>query len=107
MKQYLLGVAFCTGNGDVEDTDEGLFLLCVDKEFSENEMKEVFRAVNGLLNCFNEDDEESFPILYGQGLNIDTFMEGVSLYTGGEVKAICNNAGALRVDNYCIIEQWQ
>ena len=109
MKRYLLNVTFYAGSNDPEDTDRDLFLLCIDKEITEKEMKEIFRETNRLLDTFaQETGEAEFPISYEQGLNINTLMEGVGIYINGEVKEVYSNFGHLQeIDNYYVIEQWQ
>ena len=104
-KKYLLNVTFYAGSDDTEDTDKGCFLLSADKEITENEMTTIFRKVNELLDTFNE--ESSFPISYDLGLNINTLMKGVEIYTKGKIEVLCNNCGNIKIDNYYIIEQWQ
>ena len=81
--------------------------LKTDKEISENEMKNIFKGVNRLLDPYRENEEE-FPISYEQGLNIDTLMEGVELCTNGKVQKLLSNAGKLgNIENFFVIEQWQ
>ena len=107
IKRYLLNVTFYAGSNDAEDTDRCLFLLCIDKEITEKEMKEIFITVNKLLDCYDDDEENDFPISYEQGININTLMEGVGIYLKGEIKEVYNNIGCLeKVDNYYVIEQW-
>ena len=106
MKRYLLNVIFCAGSDDPQDVDRDLFLLNVEKEISEKEMKNIFKEVNSLLDTFNEDTD--FPISYEQGLNINTLMEGVGIYTNGKVEEVYSNCGQIeKVDNCYVIEQWQ
>ena len=109
MKRYLLNVTFCAGSDNNEDTDRDLFLLCVDKEVTEMEMKDIFKKVNKLLDTFYQEFVEvEFPISYEQGLNINTLMEGVKIYTEGKVEEVYSNCGQIeKVDNYYVIEQWQ
>lgn len=108
MKTYLLKVTFYAGSDDKEDIDTGLFLLNVNKEISESEMKTIFVEVNRHLDTFaQESGEIEFPISYENGLNIDTLMEGISVYTKGTFCKIHNNMGRLKADNYYEIEQWQ
>ena len=112
MKRYLLNVTFYAGSSIEEDTDRGLFVLCVDKEFSAREMMDILQKVNELLNDYDEDEIDArganFPISYGMGLNIYTLMDGVEIYTKGEVRELCHNQGGVGgVDNYYVIEQWQ
>ena len=109
MKKYLLNVTFYAGSDDKEDTDKDLFLLCVDKEITETEMKNIFKEVNRLLDPFHQEVGESeFSISYEQGLNINTLMEGIRLYTKGTVIKVYSNSGTIeKVDNYYVIEQWQ
>lgn len=108
MYNYLLNVTFCAGDDDPEDVDRGTYLLTVNNSISEKEMIEIFKKVNSLLDTFNEDDEAvNFPVSYEDGLNIDTLMEGVEIYTKASVKPITKNCGKLTADNYYIIEQWQ
>lgn len=105
---YLLNVTFCAGSNDPEDVDRGICLLTVNRSISEEEMTEIFKKVNSLLDTFNEDDETiDFPVSYEDGLNIDTLMEGIETYTKGSVKPVIKNCGELTVDNYYVIEQWQ
>jgi hypothetical protein len=79
---YLLNVIFCAGSDDPEDVDRGIYLLTVEKNISEEEMTEIFKKVNSLLDEFNDDDEAAdFPVSYEDGLNIDTLMEGIEIYT--------------------------
>ena len=112
MKRYLLNVTFYAGSNAEEDTDRGLFLLCVEKEISENEMANIFQEVNELLNDYDvfevDAKGENFPISYGQGININTLMEGVGIYTKGKVEKVYSNCGqSEKVDNCYVIEQWQ
>lgn len=107
MKKYLLNVTFCAGSDAPEDTDRDLFILTVDKEISEKEMTHIFGVVNSLLDPYR-DDEEEFALSYEDGININTLMEGVELYTKGRVKEVYSNCGAIiDIDNYYVIEQWQ
>ena len=109
MKDYLLDVTFFAGSDDLEDMDRGLYLLSVDKEYSEEEMTKVFNKVNGLLDTFNEEEEaQEFLLSYDVGLNIDTLMEGVEMYTEGKVIKVQGDSGSVeKIDNCFIIEQWQ
>ena len=109
MKNYLLNVTFYAGTDEAEDTDKGVFLLSVDKEYSESEMKDIFRIVNSLLDTFNENDEAlEFPMSYDDGLNLNTLMNGVEIYTKGKVMEVYNNFGKIeKIDNCYVIEQWQ
>ena len=109
MKRYLLYVTFYAGSDDKEDTEKDLFLLCMDKEITEMEMKNIFKKVNKLLDTFYQEFAEvEFPISYEQGLNINTLMEGVEIYTKGKVEEVYSNCGKIKdVDNYYVIEQWQ
>jgi hypothetical protein len=72
-------------------------------------MKEIFKEVNMLLDTFNQEEEKvEFPISYEQGLNINTLMEGVGIYTKGKITEVYGNCGNIeKVDNYYVIEQWQ
>ena len=107
MKRYLLYVTFYAGSDDAEDIDRDLFLLSVDKEITESEMKNIFKKVNSLLDYF-DDEEKDFPISYEQGLNINTLMEGVGIYTKGKVTEVYSNCGDVeKIDNCYVIEQWQ
>ena len=103
---YLLNVTFYAGSDEPEDTDKALFLLSVDEEISEIEMENIFKEVNELLDTYNENS--NFPISYEQGLNIDTLIEGVEIYTKGNCLAFYSNYGVLDgINNYYEIEQWQ
>ena len=108
MKRYLLNVIFCAGSDNIEDVDKGLFLLDIDKDITQQQMKDIFRKVNKLLDCFDYETENEFPISYECGLNFNTLMEGIEIYTKGKVFKIHDNCGSLnRIDNYYEIEQWQ
>lgn len=103
---YLLNVTFYAGSNDPEDTDRELFVLSVEEEIAESEMRNIFEKVNSLLDTFNED--AIFPISYEQGLNINTLIEGVEIYTKGKAIELNSNCERLDViDNYYVIEQWQ
>lgn len=109
MKRYLLNVTFYAGSDDKEDIDNGLFILSINKEITESEMKNIFKEVNNLLDTFKQEiGETEFPISYEQGLNINTLMEGIGIYTKGKVIEVYGNCGNIeKVDNYYVIEQWQ
>ena len=111
MKKYLLNVTFYAGSNAEEDTDKGLFLLCVDRKISEKEIIDIFQEVNKLLSDYDEDELDAkganFPISYGMGLNINLLMEGIKIYTKGEIKELHHNQGEIKnIDNYYVIEQW-
>ena len=113
MKRYLLNVTFYAGSDDPEDTDRDMFLLSVDKEYSEKEMKKTFKNANKMLRWsdYDDDDDESeeFPISYEEeGININTLMEGVRILTKGKVEEVYSNCGKIEnIDNCYVIEQWQ
>ena len=116
MKRYLLNVTFYAGSDDPEDTDRGMFVLNVDKEITESEMEEIFETVNEILNIDFADDlseeygEEylGYPCYYETGINIHTLMEGIELYTKGQVKELKTGRKKIKdMDAYYIIEQWQ
>lgn len=105
-KKYLLNVTFCAGSDAPEDVDKGLYLFITDNKISKERMTKIFRETNKLLDCFNY-EEKDFPISYEHGLNIDTLMMGIKLYTKCEVVRLHDNYGNLDyVDNYYEIEQW-
>lgn len=107
MKRYLLNVTFHAGSDSTEDTDRGMYLLQVSDEIDESKMREVFRKVNKLLKS-HDIDHHTFPVSYEQGININTFMQGVKTFTKGRLVSLCSNHGALTaIDNYYEIEQWQ
>lgn len=107
MKRYLLNVTFCAGSDAPEDTDRDLFILTVDKEISENEMIKTFEMVNFLLSPYRDDDEK-WELSYDEGLNINTLMKGIELYTKGILEEVYSGCGAMMyIDNYYVIEQWQ
>lgn len=106
MYQYLLVVKFCAGSDEPEDVDTGLFLMTIDREIKEQEMKNIFSETNKALDYFNDEDND-FPISYEQGLNIGTLMKGVAIYTKGTVSELQSNCGDLAINNYFFIEQWQ
>ena len=108
MKNYLLNVTFYAGSNDEEDTDRGLYVLSIDKNIEEEEMENIFETVNELLNIFDddleEDEERGFPISYDDGININTLMRGIEIYTNGKIKKARRN---INVDDCYTIEQWQ
>ena len=108
MKNYLLNVTFYAGSDDKEDTDRGLYILSVNKNIEEEEMENIFESVNELLNIFDDDleegEERGFPISYDDGINIDTLMHGIEIYTNGTIKKARKN---IKADNCFTIEQWQ
>lgn len=108
MKRYLLNVTFYAGSNDEEDTDRGLYLLSVDKNLNAEEIEDIFETVNEFLNVFDDELEEGekrdFPISYDDGINIDTLMRGIEIYTGGKIKKVRRKINA---DDYFTIEQWQ
>ena len=106
MKRYLLDVTFYAGSDNPEDVDNDLFILCIDKEITKNEMENIFIEVNKLLDCF-DDEEKDFPVSYENGLNVWTLIEGVETYTKGKIERFYDEYGAIVIDNYYVIEQWQ
>ena len=111
MNNYLLYVTFFAGSDDLEDIDNGMYILSIDKEISKEEMKGLFRQVNRLLDTYaQENGEVEFPISYELGLNIHTLMDGLKILTKGEVKEIKSDCGKellTNLTNYYEIEQWQ
>lgn len=105
MNTYLLNVIFYAGSDDTNDVDRGLYAISCDKTVSVNEMKDIFRTVNGLLSPYSEEDD--FPFSYDEGLNIDTLIEGVRVHTGYPVVEMAENCGKIVIDDYYTIEQWQ
>ena len=106
MKKYLLNVTFCSGSDEPEDIDTGLYLFITDKEVNKEQMIEIFRKTNKLLDCFDY-EEKDFPISYEYGLNINTLMMGIKYYTKGEIVRLYDSWGSLNyMDNYYEIEQW-
>lgn len=107
MKRYLLNVTFYAGSDDPEDTDRDMFVLNVDREISESEMIDIFETVNELLEDY--DEEYDFPISYEDGgININTLMEGIELYTKGKIEEVYSNCKKIKnIDNCYVIEQWQ
>ena len=105
-KKYLLNVKFYAGSDEPEDIDTGLYLFITDKEVSKEQMTEIFRETNKLLDCFDY-EEKDFPISYEYGLNINTLIMGIKYYTKSEIVRLRDNYGNLDyVDNYYEIEQW-
>lgn len=85
MKRYLLNVI-------LGEEDRDLFLLCVDKEITENEMNKIFSNV--------------IKLIPHEEISIDTFMEHIGNHTNGEVVEVYSNCGNLEhIDNYYMIEQ--
>lgn len=107
MKRYLLNITFCAGSNLEEDVDRDIFVLNVDREIGESEMITIFETVNELLKGY--DEEEDFPISYEEnGININTLMEGVAIFTRGTVCDLYSDCRQIaEMDNYYVIEQWQ
>lgn len=109
MKNYLLYVTFYAGSDAKEDTDNGLFLLSIEQNIDESEIKNIFYEANRHLCTFNQEDGTvTFPISYeSEGLNINGLMAGVEIYTKGKVTKINSNCGPLVGINNCyMIEQY-
>lgn len=109
MKKYLLNVTFYAGSYSAEDTDRDMFLLCVDRQITELEMKDIFEKVNALLDASDDNVEIlDFPISYDQGFNINTLLAGVEFFTNGKIMELYSNCGSTEcIDNYYVIEQSQ
>ena len=108
MYKYLLNVTFYAGSDEPEDVDKGMYLLSVEHQISQHEMDKIFETVNNLLDSYNT-EANNFPIFYyDNGLNIDTLMEGVEIYTKGTVIRPLSDHGRIdNIDNYYVISQWQ
>lgn len=84
MKRYLLNVI-------LGEEDRDLFLLCVDKEITENEMNNIF--------------SNAIKLTPYEEININVFMEHIGSHTNGEVIEVYSNYGKLEhIDNYYMIE---
>jgi hypothetical protein len=71
------------------------------------DMIKTVKEVNGLLDPFNE--ETDFPVSYDEGINLDTLMKGLEVYTNEKVYKMVEvdyNDGLL-LNGYYKIEQWQ
>lgn len=102
---YLLKVTFCVGTAvHVKSIDTDLYKLTTHEPISAEKMTEIFETVNKLLN--ENDTNTKFPVSYDNGMNIDTLMEGIRVYTKGTISSMKHNHGELNFDNYYIIEQW-
>ena len=102
--KYVIIVKFFAGSDDVNDIDEGIYLFQSNKEYTLSEMKETFKKVNSLLDVYNE-DRENFPISYNDGLNLDTLIEGIKIYTKDSIKKVDNYSGS--IDGIYVVEQCQ
>jgi len=107
MIKYVLKVTFYAGSDDPEDTDKGTYVLSVDKKISKKEMEKIFAEVNYLLDPYEEKENEDFPLSYEDGLNIDTLMDGIELYTKGKVDELGEHGYGFFVEGVYEIEQWQ
>lgn len=104
--KYLLNVTFHAGSDEPSDTDRGLYLITFDNPITSEEIVNVFRKVNKLLDPYEQDEE--LPISYDDGLNIDTLMEGVALYTKAKVETLNDGYGKIEsIDDVYTLEQWQ
>lgn len=85
MKRYLLNII-------LSEEDRDLFLLCVDKEITENEINNIFNKVIKLIPY--------------EVININTLMEHIGKYINGEIVEVYSNCGNLEhIHNYYVIEQ--
>lgn len=104
--KYVLIVKFFAGSDDKDDIDSGIFLFSSNKEYSFEKMKEIFKKVNRLLNTYDfEEREEDFPISYEIGLNLDTLIDGLKIYTKATIESIESYNDM--VNGIYVIEQWQ
>jgi len=106
---YLLKVTFCVDtavhvNIHTKSINTDLYKLTTHEPISAEKMTEIFETVNKLLN--ENDANTEFPVSYDNGMNIDTLMEGIRLYTKGEVTLMKHDCKELNFDNYYVIEQW-
>ena len=104
MNKYLLNVEFYAGSDDVEDVDNGLYILSSNEEIDKIIITEIFKDVNKLLDCYYDND---FPLSYENGLNIDTLIEGVCIYTKCDIKELKNCDFTGYINGYYEIKQWQ
>lgn len=104
---YLLNVRFCAGSDAPEDVDTGLFLLKTPSEVSEEEIKKAFRVANALCSPYEDEDYPGFPVSYSQGLNIETFIQGIEVYTGWTFEKVNPGKSNIKAAAYYEIEQWQ
>lgn len=105
--KYLLNVTFYAGSDDPEDIDRGMYLIFLDRPVTFEEIGKIFQKVNKLLDPYKE-DSENFPISYANGLNVDTLMEGIEIYTNGKVEPLDNEYGSIEIcDGVYFLEQWQ
>lgn len=55
-----------------------------------------------------KEETDDLPISYNSGLNIDTLMEGVEIYTKAKVEPLDNKHGKIEhIDDVYCLEQWQ
>lgn len=112
---YIINLTFYAGSNDPEDTDNELVLFSSDKPYTKNEMVEIIRKANRLLNWFEDDDDEEdnedneqLSLSYNDGLNINTLIEGVRELTGAEIVNITDMTGQnVTIADAYVIEQWQ
>lgn len=115
LNRYLLNMTFRAGSDEPEDTDNAMYLIETYEDYSEEKLKKVIEKVNSLLDTFNDDKEaKDFPMSYDDGLNIETLMAGVGVYTKSKIKKLepedIENVDARRefvIKKYFEIEQYQ
>ena len=103
---YLLKVIFCVHTAVcAKSIDTDLYRLTATEPISAEKMVEIFETVNKILN--EDDIDNTYSISYhNSGMNINTLMEGIRLYTKGEVALMEHDCKELNFDNYYVIEQW-
>lgn len=108
---YLLNVTFYAGSDSDDDTDNDTILIYTDKKISYADMVAVFNKVNDLLNFEYDEDNETdaeFPISYEDGINLETLIDGVEIYTEYTIKYLKDYEGSMPlIENYYNITQWQ
>lgn len=105
--RYLLNITFYAGSDDAEDIDRGLYLIAFDNPVTFEEITEMFQKVNKLLDVF-DGKCNNFPLSYETGINIDTLMEGVAIYSNAKVETIEHGYGKIEsIDGVYFLEQWQ
>lgn len=105
--KYLLNITFYAGSDDAEDIDRGLYLIAFDNPVTFEEITEMFQKVNKLLDVF-DGNCNNFPLSYEAGINIDTLMEGIAIYSNAKVETVEHGYGKIEsIDGVYFLEQWQ
>ena len=97
---YLLVVKFHTEDGDL---DEGIYVMKAHYGYKKRDIVAAFNRSNSLLNAEDSEGNSRYSEL---GLNIDTLIEDVSIYTRSSIGKVDESFSG-NVDGLFFIDQEQ